>query len=446
MDLSQLVSGFGGVLWAGLALLLVFIIIVPVHEFGHYIVGRWCGIHAEVFSLGFGRPLLTRTDKHGTRWQIALVPLGGYVKFLGDADAASRPDSASLTGLSDQERRHSMQGAPIWARSATVLAGPLFNMALTLILFFFMVLASGVPSDQPVVGTLRPVPFDGPGLQLGDRVLALNGQDTPDMATYFKVADKIGPMAEVSYKVERAGTTMVVLGPHPLPAVADSVVTDSAAAKAGLQKGDVVIAAGGAVISTFAQLPDIVEQTKGAPLALSVWRNGKPFDVTLNPTSMDLPKADGSFETRWMIGLSGGVLFDPEIRTPSLWEAAQYSWTEAWIMAKINLSGLAHIATGAISSCNLSSPIGMAKVAGQAAHDGLRPFVQTLALFSLFIGLANLLPIPVLDGGHLVFHLYEAVVGRVPSDRAMQILMSLGLGILIFLMLFAFSNDLFLCR
>jgi regulator of sigma E protease len=445
MDLSAMVGAFGGIAWATVFFVLALLIIVAVHEYGHYIVGRLCGIHAEVFSLGFGPKLYSRVDSRGTRWQIALLPFGGFVKFLGDADASSRPDEAGMIGLTAEERRHTMHGAPLWARSATVVAGPAFNIVLTLLLFFGMILYTGVALDQPVVGKLRPVPYVQDALQVGDRITALNDTPTPDLTTFFQVADKLGPLSDVAYAVERDGAALTVQGPHPLPPLAAAVYPESAALDAGLQPGDFIVRAAGQPIATFAQLPDLIEATGGQPITLTVWRAGETFDLTLSPRRRDLPTSDGGFETRWMIGLSGGVLFDPASRTPGIVEAAQLSWSQTWYMAKTTFSGLAHIVSGAISTCNISGPIGMAKVVGAAAQTGWQTFIQTLALLSLSIGILNLFPIPVLDGGHLVFHVWEATTGRAPTDRALQVLMSVGLAMLISLMVFAVSNDLFLC-
>lgn len=436
---------FDGTARTAVSFIVALLVIVAVHEFGHYIIGRLCGIHAEVFSLGFGPKLFSRVDRRGTRWQIALLPFGGFVRFLGDADSASRPDGAALIGLSAAERRHTMQGAPLWARSATVVAGPAFNIALTLLVFFGTILYTGVAVNEPVVGALRPVPYAQDSLQIGDRVLSLNGTATPDLTTFYRVADKLGPLATVSYEVQRGDATVTLDGPNPLPPVAAAVYPESAALDAGLRQGDFIIKAAGQPIASFSQLPDLIEATGGKPVTLTVWRNGQTFDLTLTPRRRDLPTADGGFETRWLIGLSGGALFDPLIREPGLGEAAILSWNQTWFMAKTTISGLSHIVTGAISSCNISGPIGMAKVVGAAARSGWQTFIETLALLSLSIGLLNLFPIPVLDGGHLVFHIWEATTGRAPSERAMQVLMSVGLAMLLSLMAFAVSNDLFLC-
>jgi len=442
LDFLGLVSGAGGLAWTVVSFIVALSIIVAVHEYGHYIVGRWTGIHAEVFSLGFGPVLASRVDRHGTKWQLAALPFGGYVKFLGDSDAASGRDGAVISTPSAAERRRTMHGAPLWARALTVLAGPVFNFLLTIVVFIGVVGWTGVATDKPVVGTLRVLPFEAPSLEPGDLVLAVNGVATPDLTTYGAVVSDIGPAASVTYLVERAGAQVTVQGPHPMPPVASAVQPQSAAMDAGLQPGDVILSANGQAVTSFAELPPIVEASQGAPVALRVWRSGEAFDLTLTPRRRDLPTESG-FETRWLIGLNGGLLFTPQTRQPGPVETVRLALEQTWYVGVTSLSGLWHIATGAISSCNISGPIGMAEVMGDAARSGFDTFIQTLAVLSLGIGLLNLFPIPVLDGGHLVFHVWEAATGRPPSDRALQVLMSVGLALLLSLMVFAVSNDLF---
>ena len=439
-----MIAALGGGMQAFAALMVVIVIIVTVHEYGHYIVGRLCGIHAEVFSIGFGKPIWSRTDRHGTRWQVALLPLGGYVRFLGDADASSRPGDLPST-ISAKERRHTMQGAPLWARSATVLAGPAFNIALTLIVFFGLVLYGGVPVDSARIGQLHALPTGPVPLQVGDTVLSMNGIATPDFDTLATVAKDLRDAATVTYVVDRAGQTLTFDGPNPVPPMVQSVSMNSAAEAAGLQKGDLFLTVGGKVIAGFDQMPALIEASGGQPVAVTIQRGTQTLTLPLTPRRADLPNASGGFDTRWLIGVTGGTLFDVMRRTPTLTEAATIAARQSWYMAKTNLNGIWQIIRGTISSCNISGPIGMAKVAAAAVQSGLEAFIGTLALMSLTIGLANLLPIPILDGGHLVFHVYEAIFRRPPNNRVMQVLMTAGLAILLSLMLFAFSNDLFLC-
>ncbi|MGY9048488.1 MAG: site-2 protease family protein, partial [Rhodobacterales bacterium] len=169
MDMTTLIPQFGGVLWTLLAFVVALSVIVAIHEYGHYIVGRWSGIHAEVFSLGFGPVLFSRVDKRGTQWQFALLPFGGYVKFKGDSNPSGGTDQAKMSALSKEERRSTMNGAPLWARTATVAAGPMFNFMLSIVVFTGIFLLRGVVSEPLTVGELRPLPAVQE-LQIGDEI------------------------------------------------------------------------------------------------------------------------------------------------------------------------------------------------------------------------------------------------------------------------------------
>ena len=349
MDFSSLISSLGGGAQAVLALLVVIVIIVTVHEYGHYIVGRLCGIHAEVFSIGFGRPVWSRVDARGTRWQVAAIPLGGYVRFLGDADAASRP--GQMTGLSAAEKRHTMPGAPLWARAATVLAGPAFNVALTLLVFFGLILWSGVGNDSTVIASLRALPATQNPLQDGDRILSLDGTPTPDFLALATQAKALKDRATVSYVVERGGKTLTFDGPNPVPPLVQSVALNSAAEDAGLAEGDLILTVNGQTIAGFDQMPPMVEASQGQPVALTVQRGDQTLTLTLTPRRADLPDMEGGFTTRWLIGVSGGLMFEPTRRSAGLVEAAQLSVQQSWLMAKTNLNGIALIVLGSISTC-----------------------------------------------------------------------------------------------
>lgn len=443
MDIVGLIPSFGGLFFTLAAFVVALSIIVAVHEYGHYIVGRWSGIHAEVFSLGFGPVLFARTDRRGTRWQFAALPFGGYVKFAGDADAASGKDEAAMTGLSEEARRRTMHGAPLWARSATVAAGPLFNFAMSILVFCGFFLVGGVGTDQPVVGDLRALPSLSQEIQRGDRIVAIEGVATPDTQTLITATEELPPSASVTYTVLRDGAELTVQGPWPMPPLAAAVQPQSAARDVDMRAGDVVLAVDGQPISAFSELRDAVGESDGRPLLLSVWRSGEVFDIALVPRRVDLPLPEGGFETRWLIGLSGGMFFDVETRTPGVFEAAWMGVEQTWTIATTSLSGLGHIITGAISTCNLRGPIGIAETSGAMASDGLSSFIWFIAVLSTAVGLLNLFPIPVLDGGHLVFHAYEAVTGRPPSDRALRVLMGAGLALILTLMVFALTNDIF---
>ena len=443
MEILNLIPSMGGFAWTLVAFVIALSIIVAVHEYGHYIVGRWSGIHAEVFSLGFGPVLYSRVDKRGTRWQLAALPFGGFVMFLGDSDAASGKDGAAISALTDAERRRTMHGAPLWARASTVLAGPVFNFILSIAIFVGFYLVNGIATDQAIVGKLKSTPFVAQSLLPGDRIVALGGTDTPDLISFARATEGLPPASTADYTVERAGSLVDVKGPFPFPPLADGVQPQSAAQESGLEPGDMILAVDGRMIYAFSELRDIVGQSDGKPLLLTIWRDGATFDATLAPRRMDIPKRDGGFETRWLIGLTGSLVFEPESRIPGPIEVLQLGAEQTWNIAATSLSGLASMVTGAISSCNLRGPIGIAESSGAAASQGAASFILFIAMLSTAVGLINLFPIPVLDGGHLVFHAYEAIAGKPPSDGALRVLMGGGLALLLTLMVFALTNDFF---
>ncbi len=439
----DLIPDIGGVFGTVIAFVAALSIIISVHEYGHYIVGRWCGIHAEVFSLGFGPELYSRVDRRGTRWRVAALPLGGYVKFLGDRNAASGADAAALGGMSAGERARTMHGAALWRRALTVAAGPVFNFLLSIAVFGGAMYAQGVALDAPTVGRLEKMPDGAPsGVRGGDVILAVGGAPVDGFGDIFEAAEALPP-GPVEYLVRRGGGTRVVAGPFPMPARVDRVHPGSAAEDAGLRAGDVILTLDGAPVSAFKEIRARVNSSESAPLTLGVWRGGNTLEVSLRPKRTDLPAAGGGFEARWLIGVSGSLFFVPETERPALWRAFANGVLQTWDVARLSISGLAHMVSGAISTCNLQGPIGIAETSGNAASHGAGSFIRFVAALSTAVGLLNLFPIPVLDGGHLVFHAYEAVAGRPPGERALRLLFAAGLALLLALMAFALANDLF---
>ncbi len=441
MDIIGLIPSFGNFLFTVGAFVIALLIIVAVHEYGHYIVGRWSGIDAEVFSLGMGPVLFSRTDRRGTRWQIAALPVGGYVRFRGDSSAASGRDGAALEAMTPAERRRSMHGAPLWARAVTVAAGPLFNFALSILIFGAIIGWRGVPADPLTIAELRAVPY-AQSLRAGDEILAIEGRPTPPLEEFPAFVETLPPRNDLGYLVRRDGTETPALGAHPYPPLVLGLSPGSAALEAGLARGDVILSVDGEPVATFAELREIVGGSKGRALRLGVWRGGEEIEVTLRPKRVDLPLPEGGFETRWLIGITGGMLFEPRTERPGPFEALGYGLDQTWYIMRASVSGLYHVVIGAISSCNLRGPVGIAQTSGQAASQGLLSFVWFIAVLSTAVGFLNLFPIPVLDGGHLMFHAYEALRGRPPGDGAMRLMMAFGLAVILALMLFALSNDL----
>ena len=444
MDIIGLLPGFGNLAFTIVAFVVALSIIVAVHEYGHYIVGRWSGIHADVFSIGFGPVLLKRIDRRGTQWQIAAIPLGGYVKFAGDADAASSgADEEVMAEMDAQAQRRTMHGAPLWARAATVAAGPVFNFIFAILVFAGFMMVQGVATDDPVIGDIAPLPTEGIEVRPGDRILAVEGIAVDSLADFYAAHAEIDPAPLVTYRVLRGGEVIEAAGPFPQPPLVGSVTPQSAARAAGLRAGDVIVSADGAPIAAFGDLRAVTDASEGAPMALEVWRDGRMFEVTLEPRSTDLPLPQGGFETRWLIGLTSGTVFDHATRTPGVWEATTMAGTQTWMVIRTSLEGLYYMVTGVISTCNIAGPIGIAETSAAMASDGVSDFIWFIAVLSVAVGLLNLFPIPILDGGHLVFHAWEAVTGKPPSDRALRVLMTIGLALLITLMVFALTNDLF---
>ena len=442
MDLISLIPSFGNILFTLGAFVIALLIIIAVHEYGHYIVGRWSGIHAEVFSLGFGPVLWSRVDKRGTRWQIAAIPFGGFVRFLGDSDASSGKDSDAIEVLSDKDKRRTMHSAPLWARSVTVAAGPVANFILSILVFGAVLGAQGVATDPLTIAELRPMPTEQ-GLQVGDEILAIAGIKTPDLEQFDTyIADL--PVAQLlDYTVRRDGRELTVRAPFPYPSIVVGLAPGSAAMDAGLRAGDVILSADGAPVPAFSTLRQIVGASGGKEISFEIWRDGERRVHNITPRSTDLPLADGGFESRWLIGITGGMLFEPETAPPGIGEALSFGASQTVFIIRSSVSGLYHMIAGSISSCNLRGPIGIAQTSGAAASQGLISFVWFIAVLSTAVGFLNLFPIPILDGGHLVFHAYEAVVGKPPSDGALRVMMAIGLAMILSLMIFAISNDLF---
>lgn len=443
MDLAGLIPSFGNLALTILAFLVALIPIVFVHELGHYLVGRWSGIKADVFSIGAGPVLVSRYDKRGTRWQIAAFPVGGYVRFHGDANAASgSADEGAMAEMSAAERRQTLHGAPLWARAATVAAGPIVNFIFSAIIFAGIGLYTGVASEPLTVAKLKPVPGVENTLAPGDEILAIGGTPLTSLDDFADVYDNVPNTPTVTWTVRRDGAVIDVESLHPSPPVVDNVMPQSAANDAGLQVGDRITAANGVPIATFADLQAIVEEGEGAPLELSITRGESSLTVRLTPQSKDLPLPDGGFETRYLIGIGGGLFFEPATERMGLAQAVGNGVQTVDFVIRSSLSGLWHMITRQISSCNLRGVITIAETSGEAAAQGSASFLWFVAVLSTAVGLLNLFPIPVLDGGHLMFHAWEAVTGRAPSDRALGLLTTIGLVLVLGIMGLGLVNDL----
>jgi len=447
MELIASIPLIGGLLATAIPFILVLGIVVAVHEYGHYIVGRWCGIHAEVFSIGYGRAIWSWHDKRGTKWQIAWLPLGGYVKFLGDANASSFGDADDIANVAPEDRSRAFPTASIGARAATVAAGPFFNFILSAIIFTCVFMYVGRATEVPTVGELR-IPIASPyDLREGDEIVSFNGSDVESFAEIYEQLDAMEVKGDIGLTILRDGQLVDVTSPYLLPPLVSRVSPLSPASKAGLASDDLILSLGGEQLSSFDDLRRVVLASEGQELEMIVLRDGAEISTFITPEITDRPREGGGFEKRVMIGVAGSLAFEVKTETPPFFETLWRGTKQVWEVIVTSLDGLRHIIRGALGADdglgaeNLQGPIGIAQISGESAKQGFLNFVELIALLSTAIGMLNLFPIPILDGGHLVIFAYEAVAGRQPSDRVLNAAMSVGFVLLMALMIFATYND-----
>jgi regulator of sigma E protease len=417
-------------------------VVVFVHEYGHYIVGRWCGIEAEVFSIGFGRELFGWVDRRGTRWRIGLLPLGGYVRYLGDADGTStRADPAALARIDPSRQHRTFHGAPVGRRMLAVAAGPVFNFILSIIVFAGLALWFGKPADGPTVGRVTDLPGLATGLKPGDRLLEVNGTPVERLADLYEAAEAMPTPGPMSAVVERDGQRLALTLPYMLPPYIGSVQPFSAAWRAGLEEGDLILAVEGRPVAAFEEMRRIVMAAEGRELRFTYQRGSDVRTAVLVPKVMDVPDNEGGFEKRVLIGVGLNYLVGSEVVRPGPIEAVGDGVARTWEVIASSISGIVHMIRGDVSPSNLQGPLGIAQLSGEMARLGMDRLVSLIAVISTAIGLLNLFPIPVLDGGQLVFLGIEAVRGRPAGDRWMEYASAVGLAMVLLLMLFATYND-----
>jgi regulator of sigma E protease len=343
--------------------------LVFVHEFGHYIVGRWCGVKAEAFSIGFGPELLAWVDKRGTRWRLAALPLGGYVRFKGDMNAASQADPAWLQ-MSAQDRAESFPAKPVWQRAAIVAAGPAVNFLFAILLLGGLAYWKGDPVSPPVVQQVAPA---------------------------------------------------------------------SAAEKAGLRPGDRIVSIMGRQIDSFTDIAPIVSLRPGDALLYVIERDGQRTAMTIAAGERIEKDRFGNIYRFGQLGVMSDKI---EFRDIALWEIPVIGTVRTGQMFVSAMDGLGQIITGRRSVKELGGPLKIADVSGQAAMMGLMGFLTFMALISINLGFINLLPIPMLDGGHLLFYGIEALQRRPVSPQVQEWAYRSGLALLMTVMVLVTFNDL----
>lgn len=363
----------GGFTGALLPFLFVLTIVVFFHELGHFMVARWCGVRVLVFSVGFGPELFGFTDRHGTRWKVSAIPLGGYVKFFGDDNAASVPDQEALARMSAAERRVSFFDQPVRNRAAIVAAGPIANFILAIVIF----------------------------------------------AAIFMLVGKSDTTARI-----------------------DEVLPGSVAERAGFRAGDTVVTINGSAIENFSDMQRTVSTNAGEELRFGIERNGTQIEITARPELREEKDAFGNVHKLGILGVRRSLApGEAKFKKVDPLTAVSMGVGETWFVAKQTLTYLGRIVVGRESAEQLGGPLRIAQVSGQVATISLSAVFHLAAVLSVSIGLLNLFPIPMLDGGHLLFYLVEALRGRPLSDYAQEMGFRVGVFLILALMIFATRND-----
>jgi regulator of sigma E protease len=353
--------------------LFVLTIVVFFHELGHFLIARWAGVKVLTFSLGFGPELAGFNDRHGTRWKISAVPLGGYVKFFGDDSEASTPSSEALASMTDEEREGSFHHKKVGPRAAIVAAGPIANFLLAIVIFTCLFAYFGKPSTSARV---------------------------------------------------------------------DQVEAGSAAAAAGFQIGDVVTAIDGKPIESFPEMQQIVATKAGERLKFTIKRGDTALELQGTPVLREVPDLFGNLSQRGVLGItrqsSAGEVTNERVNpATALWLGVK----KTWFVIDQTLSYIGNVFRGRASANQIGGPLRIAQISGQVATLGIIPLLDLAAVLSISIGLLNLFPVPLLDGGHLLFYAAEVVRGRPLPERAQEYGFRFGLVLVLMLMVFAFYND-----
>lgn len=432
-------------------------VLIVVHEFGHYLVARWVGVKVLRFSVGFGKPLLSRRlGADNTEWVLAAFPLGGYVKMLDEREDTVPPE----------EKHRSFNCQSVGRRSLIVLAGPVANLLLAVVLYWFL-FVSGVQEMRPLLAAPPPGSAAAlAGIEDGDEVRRVSDVPVATLQEFRwqlmkRVADLqpikleiLNQRGEIHFRIvpidsldadalDSDFSRMLGLSPYQpkFPPVVGSIASGSVAEAAGLLPGDLVDTVNGRAISTWVQLANAIRESPEKPILLGLVRDGASIEIQVIPIAVDEGK-----RTVGRIGI--GVRDDPELRAHFLVDvqlgpidAAQRAVEQTWDMSFFSLRLIGRMLIGEQSWRNISGPVTIADYAGQSARMGIDQFLKFLALISISLGVLNLLPIPVLDGGHLLYYFLEVIKGGPLSERAMEVGQQIGIGLLALLMALAFFND-----
>lgn len=461
--MNMIMDFFTGVGGYVLPFLVVLTILVFVHEMGHYLVARWNGVRVEVFSIGFGPEIKGWNDSTGTRWKFCWIPFGGYVKFFGDSDGASRPDDETLQELSEAERTVSFHHKRLGQRAAVVAAGPMANFIYAIVVLAAMYMVFGQRVTPAEIGrVVDRGAGQSAGFQEGDVVLAIDGKSIHRFEQ-LEQAVFLNPETLLTFRIERRAQELTIsatprlvakadrqgimhkfgdLGLWPAnPAIIGKVYEDSPAAEAGARPGDRIIAIDGKAVDNFERLQDIVAVSKGRRLAITVLRDDREVRLHMAARRDVATAAEGSGATkeRWLIGILRAQR-EPVRLSPG--NAVVQAVRTCYDMLVQTLAYVGQMISGRRGTEDLGGPIRIAHASGQAAQVGVEQLIMLSVLLSLNLGMINLFPIPILDGGHLLFYGFEAILRRPLTERTQDFAFRIGLALVLTLTVFATWNDL----
>lgn len=430
-------------------------LLVAVHEFGHFIVARKLGIRVEKFSIGFGPSLFSWRGRDGeVEYVIAAIPLGGYVKMLGENP--DEQEEEAKRELSEAERARAFDVQPVWKRAAVAVAGPMFNFLFAIVAYIFIGWI-GQMVLPPVIGSVAPASVaEQAGLQEGDRILRIGDES---IHSWQQLEESLKQVIgrEARFEVERGGTAFTLratlpqlqkdallvnvandaLGISPgISVLIDSVTPGSPAEVGGVQAGDQVLQADNMAVQTVGDLIRYIQARPGQAIELELLRDQTHLRLQV------VPKATDGAVGRIGVGLKARAASEPQLYRMGFVEGIVYGFSRTAEMTGLTLQVVGKMITTAISPENLGGPIAIAQLAGKTAEMGLVPFVTILALLSVNLAVLNLLPVPVLDGGHLLYLGLEKVRGRPLSPEMMERTQIVGMALIVLLMIFAFYNDL----
>jgi regulator of sigma E protease len=437
---------------------LVLTLLVFVHEYGHYWVGRRFGIHAEVFSIGFGPELIGWTDRNGTRWKISAVPLGGYVKFLGDSDTTSATPSGEP--LSPEQRKRAFFSQPLYARAAVVLGGPFANLLFAFVLLTAVFFVAGEPYTPPTIAVQMEGPAHQAGLRTGDEIVRMGDKR---ISRYEDITELQylywGKAMPVEYRrgnqllkteivpkfcerTDRFANTLRLgdLGmDQMIRPVVGGFTPDSPAEAAGLKVGDLLLQIDGKPVDYFSRIPELIGDRAGHPVSVVFDRDGKRMETTVTPIADKAVDCAGKEYTVGRLRVRPASV--TEFRSHGVFGAMGAGVRAVWGMTTMFYTSMGQILTAARPVDELGGPIRIAKAAGDASYAGWTGILNLVIALSVVLGIFNLLPVPMLDGGHLAMYLYEAVRGKPLSMRAQELGLKVGFTLVIGLALIATFND-----